>query len=50
MVALATYAGLSVRGGYEGAPEQEAQKAYWKRNSKHSSDSSRLQTVSKKIL
>jgi ABC-2 type transport system permease protein len=34
VVALATYAGLSVRGGYEGAPEQEARKAYWKRNSK----------------
>ena len=34
VVALATYAGLSVRGGYEGAPQREAQKAYWKRNSK----------------
>jgi ABC-2 type transport system permease protein len=34
VAALATYAGLSVRGGYEGAPQREAQKAYWKRNSK----------------
>jgi hypothetical protein len=34
VVALAIYAGLAVRGGYEGAPQREAQKAYWKRNSK----------------
>jgi ABC-type transport system involved in multi-copper enzyme maturation permease subunit len=31
---IATFAGLSVRSGYEGAPQREAQKAYWKRNSK----------------
>jgi hypothetical protein len=30
---IATFAGLSVRSGYEGAPQREAQKAYWKRNS-----------------
>ncbi|MFM7135328.1 MAG: ABC transporter permease/M1 family aminopeptidase, partial [Planctomycetota bacterium] len=34
VVAIAVYAGLSVRQGYGGAPEREAQKAYWKRNSK----------------
>ena len=34
VAALAIYAGVSVRGGYEGAPQREAQKAYWKRNSK----------------
>jgi len=31
---IAIFAGLSVRSGYEGAPQREAQKAYWKRNSK----------------
>jgi ABC-2 type transport system permease protein len=34
VAALATFAGLSVRNGYEGAPQREAQKAYWKRNSR----------------
>jgi len=33
VLAIGTYAGLSVRNGYEGAPERDAQKAYWKRNS-----------------
>ena len=30
---IAIFAGLAVRSGYEGAPEREAQKAYWRRNS-----------------
>ena len=34
VVALATYAGLTIRAGFQGAPQREAQKAYWKRNSK----------------
>ncbi|MFN9946102.1 MAG: M1 family aminopeptidase, partial [Planctomycetota bacterium] len=33
VLAIGTYAGLSVRAGYEGAPQRDAQKAYWKRNS-----------------
>ena len=33
VLAIGIYAGLSVRSGYEGAPQREAQKAYWKRNS-----------------
>ena len=33
VLAIGVYAGLAVRGGYEGAPQREAQKAYWKRNS-----------------
>ena len=33
VITLGFYAGLSVRSGYEGAPQREAQKAYWKRNS-----------------
>ena len=33
VVALAFYAGLAVRAGYEGAPQREAAKAYWRRNS-----------------
>ncbi|MEY2796512.1 MAG: hypothetical protein RIR10_2228, partial [Planctomycetota bacterium] len=33
VVGIAIFAGLAVRSGYEGAPEQEAQKAYWRRNS-----------------
>ncbi|MEY2715614.1 MAG: hypothetical protein RIT24_1957, partial [Planctomycetota bacterium] len=34
VVGIGLFAGLSVRNGYEGAPEREALKAYWKRNSK----------------
>ena len=34
VAAIAIFAGLSVRSGYEGGPEQDAQKAYWRRNSK----------------
>ncbi len=33
VAALATYAGLEVRNGFEGAPSRDAQKAYWRRNS-----------------
>ncbi len=33
VAALATYAGLEVRHGFEGAPNRDAQKAYWRRNS-----------------
>jgi hypothetical protein len=33
-IAIAVYAGLQVRDGYQGAPAREAAKAYWKRNSK----------------
>ncbi len=34
VLALGAYAGLAVRHGFQGAPQREAQKAYWKRNSK----------------
>ena len=34
VVGIAVFAGLSVRNGYEGAPEQEALKSYWRRNSR----------------
>ncbi|MFM7260322.1 MAG: hypothetical protein ACKO3W_06925, partial [bacterium] len=30
---LGTWVGLSVRGGHQGGPSQDAQRAYWKRNS-----------------
>ena len=33
VLAIGTCAGLAVRSGYEGAPQRDAQKAYWKRNS-----------------
>ena len=33
VLVIGTYAGLAVRSGYEGAPQRDAQKAYWKRNS-----------------
>ena len=34
VVGIAIFAGVSVRQGYEGAPEREAQKAYWRRNAR----------------
>ncbi len=34
VISLGAYAGLSVRNGFQGAPQREAQRAYWKRNSK----------------
>jgi ABC-2 type transport system permease protein len=33
VVVLAVWVGLSVRGGFQGGPAQDAQRAYWKRNS-----------------
>ncbi len=33
LIAVAAYAGLQVRAGYEGGPRRDAAKAYWKRNS-----------------
>ena len=33
VLVIGIYAGLSVRSGYEGSPQRDAQKAYWKRNS-----------------
>jgi ABC-2 type transport system permease protein len=33
VLGIGLFAGLSVRNGFEGAPEREAQKAYWRRNS-----------------
>ena len=33
VVILGTWVGLSVRGGFQGSPSADAQRAYWKRNS-----------------
>jgi ABC-2 type transport system permease protein len=33
VVVLGVYAGKAVRDGYQGAPQRDAQRAYWKRNS-----------------
>ncbi len=33
VVVLGVFAGKSIRDGYEGAPQRDAQRAYWKRNS-----------------